>query len=743
MCGLAGIISHNKNSSREFRLNIVRNMINEIEYRGPDDEQFFVNDKVALLFRRLSIIDIKNGSQPIYNEDKSIIIAVNGEIYNSKELIRQLRSNHTFRSSSDCEVLVHLYEEKGIAFLDDLVGMYSIALYDQNENKFFLARDRFGIKPLFYHNSPEELVFGSEIKSLLKHPKCPKEFNWREALTDPWISGAGSSHLSGASTFFKGIHQVQAGSFIEVNLFNNELNEVRYWCLEEILRSGSDRAHDKKYWIEGYHALLEDSVQKCLQSDVQVGSFLSGGIDSVAVTALASTHKNIPTFTVLSPSTYANEDAKYAHMISKEMGLTNHQVLFRQDDYSIIEPDTYKKLLWVCETPYCGPEQVYKFHLHKFAKKLYPNLKVILTGQGSDEFNGGYSTILSPAYENDWKGFLSSLDMMDENRIYRNSDTSNLRVWEENLGISPIAKSFLKEVSNDKFKGSPLDSYLLTKYRDLQMYNCWHEDRVAAVNNIENRVPFLDHRIVEFLAKIPEELKSELLWDKQILRKGLVSKVRDAYRFREKVPFFYGKDVKSTHRMMYNLLKANDYQLLSESLSRSTDILNPDHLYSIFSSMDDDPSLMNFEFLLRIVNMGLLSSMAAENTQSFQRESIVLSSLEIEDWSSEERLIATELGIKQIKIIEEDVFELSPGIEIIKSNDQKMYILNNEQVEFILLREDVGLWFEFLLKVNGENTMSEILNTLGLGREDIEDHLLEALEYNIICVKEALLERNL
>ena len=636
-------------------------------------------------------------------------------------------------------MIAHLYEEKGIGFLDDLIGMYAITIYDKDKKKFYLIRDRFGIKPLFYHANENEFIFSSEIKSLLRHPNCPREFNWSAATSDAWLSGAGATNMSSPNTFFHGINHVKAGTFLELDIHNHEFSVTEYWSLEEILNSNNQdqSLDDENYWIEGYYSLLEESVLNCLQSDVELGLFLSGGIDSAAIASLASTKERFHTFSVLSGSTFSNEDAKYAHLISKELNIPNHQVLFNTEDSDLLNPSTYKNLLWTCETPFCGPEQYYKYNLHKYAKSVRPNLKVMLTGQGSDEFNGGYSTTLAPDYHSNWQGFLSTLESMERNRLYRQNGEP-MKVWEENFGITPFKHSFIKEFSKDPNQQDYWNSYILTKYRDLQMYNCWHEDRIAAANNIENRVPFLDHRLVEWVSKIPMSMRESLLWDKKILRDGMKSRLKPEYTNRPKVPFFYGRNLNSTHNMMKNLLTMNENQLIEEALLNSevSNVFNINNVFEIIENTFSNQDLPNFEFLLRIINMGLLSTMATENENLYKRERIILPNLSISDWQSEEDDIRQKLGF--LSYYDLDVkLELEANISLLKDKNyasDKTFIAIDGTIEYIVEREDVGPWIDVLDKVDGMKTLEQLLESENLILSDIKEFLDEAIEHGVIIV---------
>ncbi|MFD1888415.1 asparagine synthase (glutamine-hydrolyzing) [Paenibacillus wenxiniae] len=737
MCGIAGILKLNKEYLEDKYNGILKNMSQEIAYRGPDDEQFYKNGPMGMAFRRLSIIDVSGGQQPFENEDNTIALIANGEVYNHKELRNKLSGRHAFKTYSDCEVILHLYEEKGIKFLEDLNGMYAIALWDSNKKKLILARDRFGIKPLFYGVNKERLIFGSEIKSLMRYPDCPKAFDWNQALTDPWLSGYASSNINDPSSYFVGIEQLPAGCFMEIDADNGHLEIKRYWNLSNFNKFDLNDLSDKEI-IAKYQSILSDSIHQCLQSEVDVGLFLSGGIDSAAIAAIASSSQQLNTFSVLSQSTLTNEDTKYAHLTSKYLNLPNHQVAFRWEDNDF-SPEQWKELLWLCESPFCGPEQLYKFHLHRYAKAVFPNLKVILTGQGSDEFNGGYSSVLSPSWNRNWNGFVDSLEQLELRRHLGQLSHKNF-VWQEHFSEDVISSSFLLSKSKQSCFDDAWQAYTLTKYRDIQMFNCWLEDRIAAGNHIENRVPFLDYRLVELTSSIPLERRESLLWDKRILRESIQGFLPEAIINRKKVPFFYGEDTRFTHRMMLDMLLRNSNQLLEEAISSSStaEFINTDSVFGIAEELNRDPEVNNLEFLLRLVNMGLLNNMAEnmdvkfDNAESFN----ILPNFNINDWDVEEEDIKLKFAKRRDEINNQEILTLAPNVLLVRAEknhqDDDLYIVINEKIEYVVSNTDSRDWLNFLIEIDGSKSVGEILVEKDINEANIRKYLEEAIDYGII-----------
>jgi asparagine synthase (glutamine-hydrolysing) len=535
MCGLAGILKKNGNLGSEIEP-ILRTMGNQIAYRGPDDEQIFINGSFGGVFRRLSIVDVAGGRQPLFNEDNSLMLMVNGEIYNHRDLKSRLKEPHQFRTQSDCEIILPLYEEKGEDFLNDLNGMFALVLWDKRKQRLILARDRLGIKPLYYTDSKQRLLFGSEIKALLAHPDCPREFDWVEALSHQHQQMYPDDCLP---SFFKDIHYLPAGSLLIADMPANNITVKRYWRLTPL--SDEEYALDtrtEQEMIAGYGELLADSVKLRLMADVEVGLFLSGGIDSVSVAALASRHQKLHTFSVLSQSTFQNGDARAGHLAAKHLGMPNHQLLYSWHD-NPFTPEHWKALLWLCETPLCNAEHLYKYHLHRYAKHLRPALKVILLGQGSDEFNGGYSVDYVKDYrpdlneeERNWSAFINIFGDFEKDALIGRAN-ANLAQYG---GV--LTKGFLASCSRQTHYQNPWLYYVNMYLQNLQMYNLWHEDRTAAGNSIENRVPFLDHRLVEYTMKIPPQKYEALFWDKAILRQAMKEQLPPELSQRPKCPLW-------------------------------------------------------------------------------------------------------------------------------------------------------------------------------------------------------------
>jgi len=518
-----------------------------------------------------------------------------------------------------------------------------------------------GIKPLFYTYHRKRLLFGSEIKALLAYPDCPREFDWEPALS---FSMPHLSVNNALPSFFKEIHHLPGGTLLIAEPDNGQIHEERYWNLE--LPSDDDFAADDRTETEiirGYGELLADAVELRLMADVEIGLFLSGGIDSVSVATFAARHQALQTFSVLSQSTFQNGDAHVAHQAAAHLGLPNHQVLFSWHD-NPFTPATWKSLLWVSETHLCNAEQLYKFHLHRYARACRPELKVILLGQGSDEFNGGYgSTLLAENYpesgedERDWPRFMGMLRDFEKSFLMSAGRTDAAQYT--NL----LNLEFIAACSGSVAHRHPWWYHIRMYQAHLQIYNLWHEDRTAAGNSIENRVPFLDHRLVEYTAAIPPRHYAALFWDKRILREAMRQHLPKDLAERPKVPFFCGEDVRYTRRMMYELLLADDRALLREAFGDadgSHPVFEREAIEQLITYTPDDPEYEDMDLLLQFANMGLLAQMAKDAAPATGETIPVLKALATEEWAEDE--IALRLALRRKDITPDHIPELAEGV---------------------------------------------------------------------------------
>ncbi|MFZ0199536.1 MAG: asparagine synthase (glutamine-hydrolyzing), partial [Candidatus Sulfotelmatobacter sp.] len=342
MCGIAGVLEFGKDVHVDSAT--VRRMCDIMAHRGPDDDGVFTQGEIGLGMRRLSIVDLATGHQPISNEDGSIWIVFNGEIYNHRSLRDDLISRgHRYRSQSDTETIVHLYEEYGKDCVQHLRGMFAFAIWDGKRNSLFIARDRLGIKPLYYRLTPQNFIFGSEIKVLLAYPGTLPQFS-RAALPEFLAFG----YLSGEETFYNDILKLMPGHRLQLNEAG-DLRIEEYWDLPA---APGNESRDERYYVEHYRDLLEGAVSSHLMSDVPVGVFLSGGLDSSAVAALMTKIRREPieTFSV-GYAEQAYSELPYAGTVAQHLKSAHHEVLVDRQDFFGALP----KLIWHEDEPIVWP----------------------------------------------------------------------------------------------------------------------------------------------------------------------------------------------------------------------------------------------------------------------------------------------------------------------------------------------------------------------------------------------------
>jgi asparagine synthase (glutamine-hydrolysing) len=563
---------------------------------------------------------------------------------------------------------------------------------------------------------------------------------WREPAID---SGPPTS-------FFKGIKHLGAGAYVIADLRKKTVSEHVYWELPKpAADTDLEDSRSEADCIEAYADILRDSTKKCLMSDVEYGALLSGGIDSVAMCAFAAEAGSFHTFSALSLSTFTNLDSRFSHLAARQLGLENHQVLFDWREPQVT-PEQWKDLVWLCEMPNCGPEQLYKYQLYRSAKSLRPNLKVMLIGQGSDEFNGGYSTSLAGTDGADgWPAFMSVLAEKERSQLLRGTQ-KNMFYPELFAGQELLTRDFLIEEQQDRdVPSTPLEHYLRVKYRDLQMYNCWHEDRTAAGNSVENRVPFLDHRIVELAVKVPARHRASLIWDKRILRDGMLGRLPKEFCQRSKVPFFYGKGERYTHRMFLELIVANGYALLDEAFSNTSarSIFKKDAIDVIIRRVEADPEGLGVERLMNLINMSLLDSRAADLAAEAPRAigTRIPDVMPIDDWDACQGALAARLakGTEGAEGATEglgasSIMDFAQGVYLVQRErkaamaQSEWYVVMEETVRYTLTPSEDDAWIRVMREIDGRRTLGEIVSVAQVSLNEIRKNLDEAVEFGVL-----------
>ena len=544
MCGFAGYLD--LRSGRAAKKEVVARMAQTIVHRGPDSSGYFLEEQFGLGFRRLSIIDLEGGNQPMTNEDHSIVLACNGEIYNYRELRTGLEEKgHVFRTKCDVEVLLHLYEDNGVDFLNKLNGQFAFVIYDRKKKELFLARDQVGINPLYYTIADGVLIFASEIKAILEHPSVRREVD----LTglDQTLSFPG---VVSPRTMFKGIESLESGHYITVR--NNELRVTEYWDLDYPKLGELSYERPESYYVDELKNLLAQAVKYRLQADVPVGFYLSGGLDSSLIAALVQ--GNTPNGHGRSFSISFTErdisEVNYQRMVAQHVGSEHHEILF---DWAEIS-ERLPRMVYHCECPVKETFNTCSLALSQAAKSA--GVTVILAGEGADELFAGYV-----GYRFDQLG-LRAAKPYDLETILE--DELRERLWGDKDLFYEIDQYPLREVKTALYSSGVNQlfaefeclnfelvnkkrlrdrhfihqrSYLDFKLRLSDHLLSEHGDRMALANSVEGRYPFLDINLIEFCREIPPDLKLNHFNEKYILKKTAEGLVPPEIINREKFGF--------------------------------------------------------------------------------------------------------------------------------------------------------------------------------------------------------------
>ena len=560
MCGICGIVQCDR--AQRVSRDTLAAMNQQITHRGPDDDGFFVEENVGLAMRRLSIIDIQTGHQPITNEDQTLYIVFNGEIYNHQELRKDLESHgHRYRTKSDTETIVHLYEQYGDDCVKYLRGMFAFAIWDRTKRRLFIARDRLGIKPLYYYCDGKTLLFGSEIKAILAHPEVKAEFN-RGTLAEYLAFG----YIAGAQTMYTGIRKLLAGHTLRLDE-HGKLETSPYWDLD--VRAG-DESYRGEYYVSRYRELLEECVSSHLMSDVPLGVFLSGGLDSSAVAALTTKIRKEPieTFSV-GYGEGAYSELPYARTIATHLKSKHHEVQLSRDEFF----QTLPRLIWHEDEPIVWPSSVALYFVARLARE---RVTVVLTGEGSDETLGGYTrypwtllnsrmdsvyrTLTPPALRDLLRKVIKAgpLSATTKRRLEHTFLVRNGASWpsfyfdnfysafsgsEQDELLTPEAGRSAGDVYAgsmshwDHSSGDLLHRLLYTDIKTYLVELLMKQDQMSMAASIESRVPFLDHVLVEFTASIPAKYSTKGMEGKCILKSAVADLLPEEIVHRKKMGF--------------------------------------------------------------------------------------------------------------------------------------------------------------------------------------------------------------
>ncbi len=567
MCGIAGIINF---KNKEDMLPLLEQMVGLLHHRGPDAKGYYHNGPAGLAHARLSIIDLHTGNQPIFNEDKTVWVVFNGEIFNFPELRNDLKlKGHSFTTKTDTEVLVHLYEELGTDMLNELNGQFAFALWDTKKETLLLGRDRVGIRPLFYYLKNDRLLFGSEIKAILVDKTIPRNID-KETLSDVFTCWS----AFGTRTAFENVFQIPPGHYA---IFSSKgLKIKRYWQLS----FGTEISHKNRSvddWAHDLNLLLTDAAKIRLRADVPVGCYLSGGLDSTYISSLVKNNFNnqLKTFSVAFLEKRFDE-SEFQRIAVKSLKTDHSYVHSTNKDIAKLFP----RVLWHTETPLLRTGPVPLFQLSELVKKN--NFKVVLTGEGADELFAGYNIfkedkvrrfwaknpdstlrpkLLKKLYpyifsgndnrakiflKNFFKKGMGETSMPFYSHSLRWQNTAALQNFfskdlrETTGGLSGFCEKFTASLPSEFMSWAPMSRAQYTE-NTIFMSNYLlssQGDRMAMGNSVEGRYPFLDHRVIEFACSIPPKYRMNGLNEKFVLKhaakkiipKTIIDRPKQPYR---------------------------------------------------------------------------------------------------------------------------------------------------------------------------------------------------------------------
>ena len=529
MCGITGIFDTTSVSTLDEAT--IRRMMDTLEHRGPDESSCYVNEQISFGFKRLSIMDLENGHQPFFTSDKSVVLICNGEIYNFKELRSELiAKGHQFKTNCDVEVVLYLYLEYGTSCVNMLNGQFAFAIFDKRDQTLFMARDHFGICPLFYYAKDGLLIFGSEVKAILKHPSVKKEVN--VTGLDQVFSFPG---MVSPTTMFKGIVSLKPGHYLLAN--KDGITEKEYWDLD-YPQMGHDYGNKpESYYEEGLEHHLQKSINYRTTADVPVGFYLSGGLDSSLVGGLMKDlypGDRFKSFSIGFPDVADKEhdERNFQRVMAQHLNSIHHEIEFNKNDVD----KRLRDAVFHAESPLKETYNTCSLALSELVRG--ENIKVVLSGEGADELLGGYVGYRFDKQRHDFEQENDLSELLerqirkklwgDEDFFYEKAQhefkETKQAIYSDHLNDTFNDFDCLERLEINKERLNGRDNFHKRSYLDLKLrlsdhLIADHCDRVTYANSVEGRYPFLDIELLDFIRTIPSDVKLKGLNEKYILRK--------------------------------------------------------------------------------------------------------------------------------------------------------------------------------------------------------------------------------
>lgn len=611
MCGIAGFYNYQTTKQDQSTTTILRRMLTRIKHRGPDQSGIYLNNSVGLGSARLSIVDLNNGTMPMSNSDDSLWIVFNGEIFNHIELRKELEAKqHSFKTHSDTEVIVHLYEEYGPKFVDKLNGQFAIAIWDNVKEELFLARDRVGIRPLYYTEVGETMVFASEIKSMLEFPGFKPKLS-AKAISEYFTFWTSLS----PATVFEDVFEVPPGNYMIINKYSKDI--TTYWELP-LYKPNEYKYTKVEEAIKEFETIFSDAVELRMRADVQVAAYLSGGLDSSVTTSFIKkiSPDRLRTFSI--GFTEKDYDESHYQNIAADYFKTEHtSITCGPNDIA----DNFGNMVWHSEAPLLRTAPIPMGLLAKSVRD--ENIKVVITGEGADELLGGYNIFKETKIRRFWAKdptskyrplllkklypYLPQMKNANSNVLkmffgYKLLETgspiySHLLRWHNTSRINNyLTKEYrnaigdydpivaIEQKFNNKLEG--IDSLAKAQWIEINIFMSGYllssqGDRMGMANSIEGRYPFLDHRVIEFCMSLHPDLKLKGLNEKYLLKILMKDRLPDAILNRSKQA--YRAPIRSA--FVPDELPPYLEKMLSEEAITQAGIFNPNHVKQLLQKM--------------------------------------------------------------------------------------------------------------------------------------------------------------
>ena len=570
MCGICGMHGHGQDKE------LIKRMTQVMAHRGPDQEGFYFGQDISLGHRRLSIVDLsQRAKQPFSNEDKTIQLVCNGEIYNYRELKEVLeKRGHKFHSNSDNEVILHAYEEYGEDFVHRLRGMFAFAIWDLRQKKLLLARDRLGVKPLYYVHNSSGLLFASEIKSLIEDKRVKRGINYYA-----YYAYLAFQATMGTDTIFKNVKKLLPGQIL---IYQNEKIALKkYWDLKSRAPASALRLQDKKHYAERVYALLQESVKMRLMSDVPLGVLLSGGLDSSSIVGMMSEMADGPVKTFSVGFGQADDELGYARLVADYFKTDHHEFIVKPD--SLVE--VLEKITWHMDEPLADGGAIATYLV---AQQVKEQVKVVLVGEGADELFGGYSwhNLATPVFR--------LLPEAIKLRLYFYLTTFHRKKNTQNKNLYREFKYLFSDTSNKNDLLLRLTSFEIKHL--LPNSILMKVDKMTMAHSLEARVPFLDHELVEYSTTIPSPYKIRRFTGKYILRQSMQELLPPAITARPKHGFLL-----PLGHWLRNELKKYAQELLLPSESHARKFFSERQIKSLFIKSNKLKEIENTALLWRLL----------------------------------------------------------------------------------------------------------------------------------------------